>query len=488
MASMDSLEQAVQVHPSPSSEICVPSTPPAADPLEHSSRQLEKAAFLSPPPPSINMDMTPPPSTQVAKHRSPRVHAQSTQIHPFPASPPATVRVNALATLPTTDVVAQAGGEELRSMVQELILAVREARIAAAHFKLQHNLLSIETQESAQRAEVEHQMTRREVEVLQAAEHRRRIAMSTPPRIPQPLSQPEVDALNKKCSDLQVEKGDLERKLRRAKKLIQQEKDKTELAGEENTLLKRRIRENREHFTHIKNPSPSYTTPRNDFATPQRKAAPRFSESARSQGTIAALLAADQVLSGEAASVPSTPTKAQPTRLNQGHNRGAYSLSSLPSTAARSRPVTADGRFYHNIGHFDSQLSYPPPFAQVVSESAERDRHDRHDRDSTISVSDAEEAFTDEDLPQSQASSLATNMLRRNPGSQESSVASAKAEKSSTLLHSKLFGAVKKAGIDRLGKEGKRYASFGEADVPSKKARLGEGVGLGIGAWESPRS
>ena len=106
---------------------------------------------------------------------------------------------------------------------------------------------------------------------------------------------------------------------------------------------------------------------------------------------------------------------------------------------------------------------------------------DRHDRDSTISVSDEEEAVTDDELPPSQASSLATTMLRRNPGSQASPSQTASAERSSHLLQTKLFGAVKKAGVDRSTVSSKRKASFGEPDVVNKKTKLGEGVGLGIG-------
>ena len=349
--------------------------------------------------------------------------------------------------------------------------------MSAAHFKLQHSLLTIESQESAQRAEVEHQMTRREVEVLQAVEQRHRASISAAPRGSQTSSQAQIDALMKSCADLQADREELERRLRRAKKLIESEKDRSELLLEENLLLKKRIRENREHFTRMKSQSPVYSTPRNDYTTPQRKAALRFPDSARS---ISALLAADQVLNGEAASVPSTPTKIHSSKPNQGHSRGAHSLSSLQTTPARSRPGTADTNFHSN-----PRPSYSAPVSQVVNDSGERNRHDR---DSTISVSDAEEAITDEDVPQSQASSLATNMLRRNPGSQESSGFSTSAERSSNLLQTKLFGAVKKAGLDRSVGQNKRQASFGDPDIAAKKAKLGEGVGLGIGAWESSTS
>jgi hypothetical protein len=434
----------------------------------------DKPAFASPPPPSSSM--TPPPSVQHVRAQSPNARPTTKQNGSFPASPPTTVRANTAGNLPTPEHIAKAGIEELRSIAQDLLLAVRDARMSAAHFKLQHNLLTIESQESAQRAEVEHQMTRREVEVLHAAEHRHRASKSATPRASQTPLQPQIDTLNRRCADLHADNEDLERRLRRAKRLIESEKDRSDLLLEENLLLKKRIRENREHFSRMKSQSPLYATPRNDFATPSRKSVPRFADSAPSHGNIAPLLAAvngaaDQVLS-EAASVPSTPTKMSSSKP-QGHTRGAHSLSSLQSTPARSRPTTADASFYSN-----SRLSYAAPLSQPIPESAERDRHDR---DSTISVTDDEEAITDDDLPQSQASSLATNMLRRNPGSQASPSLTASAERSSNLLQTKLFGAVKKAGIDRTAASGKRKSSFGEPDVVTKKTKLGEGVGLGIG-------
>lgn len=336
----------------------------------------------------------------------------------------------------------------------------------------------MESQEAAQRAEIEHQMTRREVEVLQVAEHHHRRVQCATPRTSQSSAQPQIDALLRTCKDLEEENAEIEHRLQKAKRIIEREMDKSGLLYEENLMLKRRIRENREHFTMLRQ-SPAFATPRNEFATPQRRSGPQFAEpvlchaDTRNQDPFAALLAADQVLSGEAASLPSTPTKAQSTKLHQGHTRGAFSLSSLQTTPTHSRPLTACETLYQTQGSPDHRSAYSAPNTQRVGHSGERDRRDR---DSTISVSD-EDAFTDEDLPQSQASSLAASMLRRNPGSQESSSLPGKAEKSSKMLQTKIFGQVKKPGMGR-----KRHASFGETETV-KKMKLTEGVGLGIGAW-----
>jgi hypothetical protein len=453
-----------------SGDIQIPSTPPPqsqAMPNAIDTQALDNSAFKSPPPPSSSM--TPPPSSQPNRFRSPMPRFAGLETDALLASPPATIKYGPSGTLPTTDIIASAGLEELRTMVQNLMVAVSEARMSAAHFKLQHNLLTMESQESAQRAEVEHDMTRREVQVLQAADHRHRLAMSQTShssQTPAP-SQSQIDILTKTCQELEHERDEAERRLRKAKKIIEIEKDRSELLMEENMLLKKRIRENREHFTRMKSQSPIYATPRDAFTTPQRKAVPRFADSTPRHEPFAALLAADQVLSLESMSVPGTPTHPSAVKLRQGHNRGAHSLSSLHSTPVRGRPATSDG------------YPYSAPGSQLVNESAERERHDR---DSTISISDHEDNLSFDDVPHSQASSLATQMLRKNPGSQESLRLSQSAEQSSNLLQTKLLGKAKKAGLDR-SRASKRQTSSGEAESPTKKAKLSEGVGLGIATW-----
>lgn len=451
------------------SDIVVPSTPPPQP--THTSNSTE---------------MTPPPSTQPPRTTFMSTQSKSTQRSLFLQSPPSTVKAGIDRAVPISENIAKADQEELRRIVQDLLLAVAEARMSAAHFKLQHSLLTIECQESALRAEIENQMTHREVEVLQAAEHRRS-ATAAVPQISQSPAQSEIDVLLRTCKDLEEGKNEAEHKLQKAKRIIEQEIDKTELLHDENMLLKTRIRENREHFNMMRR-SPAFHTlaiPSNDFATPQRKSAPQFTEptrshvSSRNQDPFAALLAADQVLSGEAASLPSTPTKTQSFKFHHGHARGAYSLSSLHTTPTHARSVIAGRPNYENEAGSGNRITYSAPSTKLVGLSDERDCRDR---DSTISVSD-QEALTDEDLPQSQASSLAANMLRRNPGSQGSSSFPGQAERSSKVLQTKLFGQVKKAGTDR-----KRRSSFGDSGG-MKKSKLAAGVvGLGIGAWRVPEA
>lgn len=328
----------------------------------------------------------------------------------------------------------------------------------------------MEKQEAAQRAEVEHQMTRREVEVLHAAEKRNRASVSTPiQRAAAPPSQPQIDALTKTCQALEEERDDAEHQLQRAKKAIEMEKDRAELLMEENLLLKKRIRENREHYTRFKSQSPIYSTPRDVYATPIRRAVPRYPGST-SAGTSDALnvlvsAASEYHNNGDSVTVPTTPSRARANKVKQGHVRGAQSLSSLHATPARSRPATSDG-------FLDPRQPFSGPGSQLVNESSERERHDR---DSTISVSDDEI----EDIPHSQASSLAAEMLRRNPTGERVFQG---AERSSNLLQSKILGPVKKPGIER-SKGRKRGGSWSESEMKEKKARMNDSIGLGIESW-----
>ncbi|KAK4935841.1 hypothetical protein LTR10_023152 [Elasticomyces elasticus] len=439
----------------------VPSSPPPQ--RTRSADSMNKSAYASPPP--MSASMTPPPSTQPPRFHSPVNRIGLGPSEAFLASPPYTGRVNVLRALPTPDAIAKADIEELRNIARELVAAVQEARTSAAHFKLQHSLLAMESEEAAQRAEVESQMTRREIEVLQTVEHRNRASFSM--RNSQPPSQPQIEALTRTCRVLEDERDEAEHEVLRVKKSLEFESDRVELLLEENTRLKKRIRDNREHFSRLKSLSPSYNTPRDAFTTPQRKAVPRFAESAPNQNNIAALLAADQIISRESLSVPSTPTKTHTSKLKHGHSRGAHSLSSLHNTPVQQRPSTQDG-------YPESMVPFSAPASQLVIESAERERHDR---DSTISISDAEDG-SDDNIPQSQASSLASDMLRRNPGPQESLRLSQNAERTSNLLQSKLFGPVKKSAHSK-----KRGASFGESDIQAKKAKTSKGVGLGIESW-----
>ena len=123
-----------------------------------SSKRLK---YHSPTPPSSSM--TPPPSTQPPKRAaSPATESgESRGITPTPvvtmSSPPATAARVAQMPLGTTTSLGlqfpssqqldSASTSELRQLLNAALQAEKEARMSAAHYKLQHNLLELERSE-----------------------------------------------------------------------------------------------------------------------------------------------------------------------------------------------------------------------------------------------------------------------------------------------------------------------------------------------------
>ncbi|QSS56216.1 k-box superfamily domain-containing protein [Histoplasma capsulatum var. duboisii H88] len=539
-------ERSSQCSLAPPAEIKIPSTPipsrvsllaspgrPAVDQCQYPpmSDQLRSPV----PRKSSSSNMTPPPSTSqhmgdaaATPFRRPRSDSDT-----FLASPPATidktlcVAYGASVDLPSSRDIDNADEVQLRKVAKELLVFAQEFRMSAAHFKLQHSLLSLTSSEAINKAEVEQRLAKREVEILQSIEYRHRRGLSlekSPELSPKPR---QADATLRRIKELEDANITLERRLRRAKRIIEDETDKNELLFEENSRLKKRIRENREHFTLMLGHASLASSPQTEFLTPQRKTTtPRYPDSARShvsgvgsQDPIAALLAAGQVLHGENVSVHSTPSRSHSHKHNshshryshshsQPHNNrhqdrtcGTHPVSSLPVTPQRSCARESQGHFFTPINKRTLNSRHSNHHNDSASISLrEGEELDRHDRDSTISASDDddEEALTDQDVPASQASSLATSMLRRYPGGSSSQEQqhhrqhhSSNISKSSSILQSKLFGHVKKAGVERESSGDKcnnilkrKSISYGNGDsgeeIAAKKLRFGEQVGLGI--------
>ena len=373
--------------------------------------------------------------------------------------------------LPTADEIDSANEMRLRTMAKDLLGVTQEARMSALHFKLQNSLLSFASNEAVKRAEVEHQLARREVEILQSPEYRNRRRPSETKPV-ESLPAVELELAFQKNRELERANVILDRRLRRAKKLIEQERERSDLLAEENSLLKKRIRDNREHFSRMIELGSMSPSPRTEFQTPQRMQVPHFMHSphvsrGESHDPFAALLAADKVLNRESAGIASTPYRHRAQRRHSNGQPHENSMASYPMTPNRSRAI-----------HRESQYLTP----------VRNSNDDRHDRDSTISASDVEEAETDVEAPPSQASSHATTMLRHNPRGHQEVRGMAKAPKSSTLLQTKLFGQVRKAGVEPPSHNLKRKSSIEEDDAPLKKSKMAERVGLGIGTWNPSHS
>ena len=530
-----------------SSQQSIPSTEGPASPAE-----LDNAA-------SGNVDsqrvipssLTPPPSSQLPLPQHPGADSASTNdndndndidvdvdtdMHPSP-HPAAILPITSATSdyLPPTPLeISNAPVERVRHMLQASLAENARLKMETAHHKLQYNLLSMQAEEDAKRAAVEHDMTRREVHALRLAEDSR-------------LSRRELDAAVqashakylqlKACYDAAVQDNDiLHERLRRAKKLIQQKEDDILTVTEDRDMLLNRIRENREHFRMLcspggafhgaltpKSPPTAHATPQQQYRTTPRQtprslhARDTHHENDPDQAGVAVLL---QALSHDNNSAPSTPlTASRPApRMPPKHTRGVQSLSSLPTT-----PVPrARGADYPSL----------LPSVNLVPQSEPAQRHTGHraapetptraarrkSRESTISADDNEElaraalesvaAATqsfmsqgsrrsqrrgeEEEVSESQASQAASEMLRRDPREPHFEVASSVGSRDGTpvpaektaKLQSKLFAGVNKAvsaaekrklSSSGGGVDGSGHLRRDELASPTKKMRHGNG-------------
>lgn len=501
--------------PAPEVEINHENETPPSEPCKSDGSQETNLKYISPPPPQASGDLTPPPSAQIPTPVAKPAYTDPNKKKHAPDSPPPTHKLETSAfpnrlfgEVPTTETVQNFDEEQLRGLVAELLPALSEARMSAAHSKLQYSLLSIENAESMKRAEVEHEMTRREVQVLQECYQAQRGSLGyvNSPHSPQSATQRHLDLALKYCRELQNDNALLERRLRQAKKLILQLDGRNAELLEDNHHLRQRIQQNREHLNNMRSSGAIsvHGTPLADFGTPLPRNNPRTPLTARtnldvkphvgSQDPFDALLFAGQVLNGETNSGPPSPSQTRAKKLRSSHNRGAHSLSSLPVTPSRSRPITADGTVFTPINRLvaEHRVSCSAPNTQLTYNTDDR----RHERDSTISASDnEEEAYTDVDVPASQASQRAASMLRPASGQEIDRVETIGSLSSSKkVTQAKIFGLVKKAGVNRSESQRKRGGDVNTYDelVRSAKrtktrATLPERIGLGIANWSSPR-
>ncbi|KAI0173056.1 hypothetical protein GGR52DRAFT_541731 [Hypoxylon sp. FL1284] len=504
---------------------------PSSNDDRHSSSQV------------IPSSLTPPPSSQAPQTNG----ASGVPFGPAGSdrgnklSPPATgLRALALDSnstgdfvTPTSNQIADATAEELRSMVHTCLAENARLKMETAHHKLQYNLLSMQADEDAKRAAVEHDMTRREVEVLRMTENSRQARKELDAAAePTQIKYRELQAKYKVATK---ENEALQKRIKSATKLIQQQSEERDSLVDERDMLLNRIRENREHFHMLCSPggvfhgaltpkTPAATTPQQHRTTPRQTPKSAHRDARRdndtSQAPFAALL---QALSHEH-SAPSTPVAANrpASRAPSKHTRAVQSLSSLPTTP------TSRARGEHSglLPSVDLVPQTEPPNRYSNSRyglETPVQKRGPQSRESTISADDNEElaraalehvaAATqsymsqgsrasrqkeDEEVFESQASQAASEMLRRDPRESfdvASSVGSrdgtpAPAEKTAKL-QSKLFAGLNKAGI---ASEKRKFSggtdtsdSRREAALsPPKKTRYGNGsetnsrVGLGI--------
>ncbi|CAI7662210.1 unnamed protein product [Penicillium glandicola] len=315
------------------------------------SSQSDKK-FLSPPPLSSS-DMTPPPSSQIpgAPLRS-RSHSRSlspSSVKPTDLDKSLCDAYGASDNLPTVEEIDNASETQLRTIAKELLAVARDSRMSALHFKLQNSLVSFASNEAVKRAEVEHQLAKREVEILQSAEYRSRSRPADSVTVTPKQSQPALDSnylsAVQRSQELEELNTVLDRRLRKAKRAIDEATSRSMDLEEQNLMLKRRIGDNRKHFSQIFNYGSMSPGTQNDIHNICRDG-------------LAALLYADKL-------------------TNQTHPYGTHTTTSVPVTPNHSR-----GQYLTPIGHprenhYDSDSTVSLSASEATEEALDSPHHMR---------------------------------------------------------------------------------------------------------------
>jgi acetyl-CoA acyltransferase 1 len=140
---------------------------------------------------------------------------------------------------PSPQRVLEASADQLRAMLQSCIAEHQRLKMETAHHKLQNNLLSLQADEDSKRAAVEHDMVRREVDALRMAEHTRqaRRELSTVSE----TTHAKYLQMKTWYEAAMEENETLHRRVKVAKKLIQQKEEETISLTEEREMLLTRM-------------------------------------------------------------------------------------------------------------------------------------------------------------------------------------------------------------------------------------------------------
>ena len=384
----------------------------------------------------------------------------------------------------TTEQIANASVEELRTKAKELQAAFQEAKMSAAHHKLQYQMLAQESAAAIERMGVEARMAQFENEVLHVAEQAK---VAATPVQPSPFQEGMIpvhkDLYQRMCREIQElteERNYLANDNAQKDRIVMRQDAEIASLDDKIMLLRDRIRDNRESMKRFRrgyDTSHFDSTPRSVYTDPLRSGV----SSQEQPQPFAALLQASEMASQEAR---------RPMGVKKAHTRNTHSTSSLPSTPHRmynSQPSyhTPQGRqpplkvpstapvprtsalrtpdVYTQSSLPVSQVPGPPSEGTVSASD--------HDDDSEAETDIIEQDDHDA-VSESQASRAASQMLRSSQeqqAKQDSFKGSGMLQRGSEKLkQAKLFGTVRKAHVDRGDER------------PAKRARTGEAVGLGI--------
>jgi hypothetical protein len=440
--------------------------------------------------------MTPPPSSQIRSSQRAKTRTPTPTVSHISTPPPTIEAANSTQTLQSSatgtgpDDLAMASAEELRSKVVQLQAALREAKMSAAHYELQYKMLQQESAAAVERMAVEARMAQQEIDVIHGANQARVAAtpVQAPPLLPEgviPVHKDLYQRMNADLTYLQDANRQWEREHAAQERLINKQESEIASLSDKVTLMRERIRENREHLNRTRNGSSGASrmdsTPRSIYSTPHR-----------SHG-LEALLQASEMTNPE-------------LRQKKGHQRNTHSLSSLPTTPQRM-PKPAVAPMYQTPSHRQLPVKVPatapmprthamktpgdvyaqqalplargPPSEGTVSASDQGDAGQEDDSEAETDILEPEtQNEPGDEIRESQASLAASQMLRSSQEQQakrdsfkgSGMLSGQGGSGGGALKQSKLLGVVRKANVERV-------VAGADEVPPTKRQRMGEASG-----------
>ena len=390
------------------------------------------------------------------------------------------------------DEAATASVEELRGQVASLQHALKEAKMSSAHHQLQYSMLLQESASQRERMAVEARMAQYENDIINSSEQTRTMTTPVhPPPMPDGMIPVQKELHQRMLRDIQQltsSTGYLEGECKAQEKLIGRQEIEIASLTDKVTLMRERIRGNREHLDRLRGRSTRTTriesTPRSVYSKDQNQAPfaalLQASEMARQQGSKKGHSRNTHSLS----SLPTTPARMQKSQPMYQTPAGRQPPMKVPSTAPmpRTNAIRTPGQ-HHTNSYAQPLLPVPHtrgPASEGTVSASDRDEQDS-EAETDILDPEGDEVVETQAINESQASRAASQMLFSTPSQQAQKRKSFEGSgmlsglsgngsqgEQQRMTQTKLFGAVRKANA----------GTFAGADEqpPAKRARLVEPI------------
>lgn len=366
-----------------------------------------------------------------------------------PLSSPQMMQDNALSSpplmsdlvLPSEDQLRRSQPDELRAIITGLVSSLQEARTDAAHHRLQYRMLAMESAEALERIQVEMEMAQRETDVLNVPDSCESRMPSVPQQPDPNMRQVHVDIWQSMVQEMHTLKSQnlqLDELVGQHKKMVVQQESEIASLNDRISLLRDRLRENRQHLTRYRRAAGHLDSPQASSSVQLSPWTPR----SRHQPPFAALLHASDLMSERGSLTPKTPRRTR-----------AVSTTPTPITPRTVQPRMSSNVYQTpqtlpSIRHLQVPQTAPPlrgPLFYTDHPKTAPNLGELQYSQNVMPMADDSEAETE--VPEDPAELVQDqdDQIPRTPSRTQDRSSTARG----ALRQGKLFGRVRKAGVLR---------------------------------------